>query len=255
MRIVQFTDTHLIPTKNGKLYGIDTYASLRLAFTKAMDLAQRPDAVFVTGDLTEDGARETYLRFKEIFEDSKLPVFVTPGNHDSIEVMKEVFAEGNIKVAFHAVFGEWVGIFLNSQAAGKAHGVITGDDMSAMEKVLSSAKGKSAVISFHHPPGSSCPAAGCKLKNADELAEFLRPYPEVKLILAGHLHMDVDQEYGNLRVLTSPSTFAQCVHPHVEQNANLEDFWASHRLDHSRQGFRIVDFFSSGIFSTELCWF
>ena len=73
-------------------------------------------------------------------------------------------------------------------------------------------------------------------------------------ILSGHLHREIDETHDHIRLLTSPSTFAQCQHPIEWQNVNLNDFWESHQMDMTRQGFRVLDLSEAGKFQTEIHW-
>ena len=54
MRIVQVTDCHIVAEPGRRIYGTDTFCSLRAVLKQA--LATRPELILATGDLSEDGS-------------------------------------------------------------------------------------------------------------------------------------------------------------------------------------------------------
>lgn len=254
MRIIQFTDTHLGSERGELLHGVDTQLSLRKSFEKALSLNIKPDAIFVTGDISEIGSSDSYLLFKQIFAESHLPVFVLPGNHDDTSSMSKVFFGSNVTQEAHAIRGDWLFIFVNSQVLKKSHGFIEPEELVRIENLLTSHADKWVMLSLHHPPRTECPTSGCQLKNADELLAVLSRFKNVKVILSGHLHTELDLGHQSLRMLTAPSTFALCRHPRKGDDVDVENFWASHTLLPSRQGFRSIDLLKNGEFKTEVHW-
>jgi Icc protein len=254
MRIVQITDTHLIPHVGEKFLGVDTFLTLCKAVDKARSLKPQPDAFVVTGDIAEGGDAATYHRFREIFEEYPIAVFVVPGNHDDERVMAEVFRGSNIQTVDHAVIGECLCIFIDSHVHQKSHGFLNMASLQRVEALLKIHADMPAIISLHHPPFSPCPAPGCKLQGEDELMQILRTSSSPIAILSGHLHREIDETQGNIRLLTSPSTFAQCQHPIDGQSVDLTDFWGSHQMDMTRHGFRVLDFSEADKFQTEIHW-
>ncbi len=254
MRVVQFTDTHLVPQVGGKFLGVDTFSTLRRAVDKARSLSPLPDAFFVTGDIAEDGDAATYRRFGEIFLDPSAAVFAVPGNHDEKIVMEEVFRGTNIQTADHAVFGDCLCLFLDSHVHKKAHGFLSEKILKRAEQLLKIHSGKPVIVCLHHPPFSPCPAPGCQLRNEKELMQILQNTSSPVTILSGHLHREVDETQDHVRLLTAPSTFAHCEHPVEGQDVNLNDFWESHQMDMTRQGFRVLDLSKDGKLQTEIHW-
>lgn len=255
MRIVQFTDTHLLSKVEEKLYEVDTYFSLKKAFEKAMSLSEKPSAIIVTGDIAEDGYVTTYRRFQEIFENTKQPVFALPGNHDDLTSMKSVFRANNIRYVDHAVLDNWICIFANSVVPDESYGFIQKGELIRIKELATIHQDKQVVLLLHHPPNSPCPASGCKLKNADELENVLKDLTNLKIVVSGHLHIENAETLNDVRYLSTPSTFAHATHPRVDQKVDFEDFWASHSLDRSKRGFRTLDLLPDGNFKTEVHWF
>lgn len=251
MRVIQFTDTHLLPDPGLKLHDVDTYDALRRSVETALRLKPSPDIIIVTGDIAEDGSIEAYRRFKTIFAAITIPVIAVPGNHDDPESMVTAFRDSNIAMASSVTWKHWNGIFVDSTVRGKSHGYIDESKFVALERALQQSEDRPVMLSLHHPPLSGCPSSGCQLQNGAELVSLLSQYKNVKLLISGHLHQDFEINDSHFKIFTSPSTFAQGRHPTLLDDVDFEDFWASHSLDVSRHGFRIIDLMPSGEFKTE----
>ena len=252
MRIVQLTDTHVVPEPGQQLHGVDTYRALERALERALALDPAPDAILVTGDLTEDGSRKSYLRCKELFSRSSLPVLVVPGNHDDDEVMRSVFHGSSIQVGGTAQLGDWFAVLVNSQVMHRSHGEIRDVEWTNVVNGLEAARGRPTLVAMHHPPVPACPSSGCQLKGSTSFVNRLSSHPNVKVVVSGHLHQQVASRHGQMVFLTTPSTFAQVTHPDAGSTADVEDFWASHSLTATQQGFRTLDLFAEGRFETSV---
>lgn len=250
--MIQFTDTHLLPEVGLTLYGEDTFIALHRAVNKAISLNPTPDVFVVTGDISEDGSIGSYLRFKSIFLNTDIPVFVTPGNHDDLNAMRIAFKESNVEIGSYSDWEHWNGIFVSSQVPRESYGNIDTIAFQQLEASLERSKDRPIIVALHHPPLSDCPSTGCKLQNENAFLRLLAKFKNVRLVLSGHLHQEIEKDYSHIKILTSPSTFAQGHHPPISTTLDVEDFWASHSLDISKQGFRVVDLLASGEFKTEI---
>ena len=88
MILCQLTDLHVRP--RGKLSNsvVDTNRLTEQAFRAVAQFTPRPDAVLITGDLTECGLAEEYALLAELLRLLPMPVFVIPGNHDRREILE-----------------------------------------------------------------------------------------------------------------------------------------------------------------------
>lgn len=254
MRIVQFTDTHLVPEAGQELFGVDTYLTLKKCFFKAMSLPKPPDAIFITGDISDDGSEKSYQRLREIFSQTKLPVYLTPGNHDDPAAMSQAVRGSTLQSVDYTVLGNWISVFANTRIAGKSHGFLEKEELRKIEELLGQHPEKWGMLSLHHSSQSTCPSSGCRLNNAEEFMLTLARCRNLKVVLSGHLHVAIDEMKNGVRMLTTPSTFAHGNHPRKEQNLDFENFWASHSLDKTRQGFRVVDLKPDGGLETQVHW-
>ena len=253
MRIVQFSDTHVLADVTEQHHGVDTFSSLNHAIDVVQSLNPLPDFIFLTGDIAEDGRFASYIRVKNTFERMQATVCAIPGNHDDFAVMTNAFADSRIRLQPYVALNDWVAIFLNSQVSGQSYGSIGPAALSDLEQSLLRAGDRPVIVSLHHPLVSSCPSPSCQINNAHECLELLSRYSNVKVVLAGHLHLEGERQLGHLKLLTTPSTFAGGVHP-TTSDSLTEDFWSTHSLDMTQRGFRVVDLLPGGGVESHIVW-
>ena len=91
--LVQITDLHI--REPGRLaYGrIDTAPYLRRTVDSVLALRQKPDAVVITGDLSDFGREAEYAHLAGLLAPlGDLPVYLLPGNHDERAQLRRSFA-------------------------------------------------------------------------------------------------------------------------------------------------------------------
>src|SRR5882672_10163438 len=90
MLIAQLTDLHVRP--HGVLANrvVETNAMLERALKHVAALDPVPDAVIMSGDLTDMGLAEEYEILADLIRRHlKMPAYLIPGNHDRRETMKQ----------------------------------------------------------------------------------------------------------------------------------------------------------------------
>ena len=254
MRIVQLTDLHLLPTSEASLHSVDPWLGLEEAMVRVLALTPRPAVVLLTGDIAEAGDAASYLRVRTFFEHLPFKVFALPGNHDDGAVMRESLRDSNIVCTSHAVVAECLFIFVDSTVEHASHGFISSQRLEHVAELLELHPNKAVVVALHHAMSSPCPSRGCQLLNADELLSQLQRSGRPMTVISGHLHCELDEQRGSLRLLTSPSTFAQCQHPDGEPNSVPERSSPPHVLNPTRRGFRVLEVEGTST-STEVHWF
>ena len=252
MRVLQISDLHIVAGDGEEIYGVDSHLSLERVLAHARQAA--PDVVVATGDLAERADGPSYQRLRDLLRTLELPVLVIPGNHDSVRGMQDHLCDDRILFTDRYDLGEWRMLLLDSRVRGQSHGSIGGREGERLDAALASERERPVAVALHHTPISPCPVLGCQLMDARPFLERLAEHRNVKAIIAGHSHIAADANFRGIRVLTTPSTCAAARHASAESCPDLDDFWASHSFDVTRQGYRIIDLGADGSLSTEVHW-
>ncbi|WP_340609038.1 3',5'-cyclic-AMP phosphodiesterase [Xenorhabdus bharatensis] len=211
-RILQITDMHLFANKGGSLLGINTYCSYHAVLDAILEQNIDIDLVVATGDLVQDQTPGAYQNFVEGITRLPAPCVWLPGNHDYQPAMVDVLAAAGISPSKQILIGQhWQLIMLDSQVQGVPHGELTEYQLEWMSRCLDEHSDRQAIVMLHHHPVPS----GCtwldqhSLRNAPALAECLKGKSQVKTILCGHIHQELDVVWNGIRVIATPSTCVQ----------------------------------------------
>ncbi len=252
MRLLHITDLHILADENAELYGVDTFLSLKLVLARAFEEDAKPDYIIATGDLSEDATEQSYMRLRRLFLQTGVPVFVIPGNHDSLTCMNTHLIGRLITMDFVAELPVWKVIFLNSQVPGHGYGHISHTQIGALERQLENDRQAPYLIALHHSPSTHCMGEDCQLDNADMLLGVLDKFANARAILSGHAHVRFDEVHSHLKVMTTPATSVQVTHQHrtTSQSDDSDDFLSTHEIDADRHGFRFLDLAANGEMQT-----
>jgi len=253
LRVVQITDIHLLAEPDAKLRGVDTAIALQKVIDDIFELSPLPDLMIATGDLAEDGSKATYNRLRHLLASINIPVYVLAGNHDDIGEIHASLVDENIFFVSTARVGNWNFMFVNSQVVGESYGYISADEMSVLKGNLELAGDAPVVVALHHTPMQICPRAGCQLQNVSEFNQLLHGFPGIKVVIAGHTHVDAEKINASHIQYTTPSTFAQFDHGFAS-DSDTGGFWASHTMDGSSHGFRVLDLMPDGRIASQVHW-
>lgn len=205
-RLVQISDCHL-PADAGKPYrGLRADTGLEQLFPEIE--AWQPDAVLVTGDLSEDASEASYQRLAARLGQLDVPVLALPGNHDSPARMREYFAIGPYAGPAKQRVGDWQLLLLDSSRPGRIDGRIDGEHLEKLELELE--RGLPALLALHHQPleiGSPW-IDKYRLQQPQALLDFVAAHPEIKAVVWGHVHQAFEARVGSARFMACPSTAA-----------------------------------------------
>ncbi|WP_214408228.1 metallophosphoesterase [Pseudonocardia lacus] len=196
--LIQISDPHVEDEGAVGRYGADTAAGLRLALRRLEESAVRPDAVLVTGDLTENGTPAEYRRFRSVVEPVAarlaVPFAYAMGNHDDRAALRAVLlgdGSGSTDPLFHVLRVRGLRIVvLDSSVPGLAHGELSGGQLDLLRAELAEPARDGTVLVLHHPPlPSALPVtAAIGLRGRAALGQVLAG-TDVRIVLAGHTHV------------------------------------------------------------------
>ncbi|MCG8296249.1 3',5'-cyclic-AMP phosphodiesterase [Pseudomonas entomophila] len=208
VHVVQLTDAHLFADPAGSLLGLNTRNSLGHVVGQVLREQPRIDLLLCTGDLSQDASEASYAAFRQMTAVFGAPSRWLPGNHDEAQVMQAVAPE---LVQAVTDIGQWRIVMLDSAVVGATFGLLADDQLALLDRALAGAGERHCLVCCHHQPVD----IGCAwiapigLRNADELLQRLKRYPQVKAVLWGHIHQEWDELRDGVRYLATPSTCIQ----------------------------------------------
>ncbi|AXI53358.1 3',5'-cyclic adenosine monophosphate phosphodiesterase CpdA (plasmid) [Pseudoseohaeicola sp. NH-UV-7] len=213
--ILQITDTHIVRPERLVSGQLDTAASLRKLVSRIKQIKPQLgsiDAVLVTGDLTDDGAPESYAHFKSLMAPLQLPLFVIPGNHDRRAPMRAAFAEHSYlprsgKLNWQIQLGDIDVIGLDTLIESQGGGEIDETTLVFLEQALIKGQSRPTLLALHHPPFDSGIAFmdALGLQAHKPLAKLLQGFNADIRIICGHIHSTMIATIGGKTALSSPS--------------------------------------------------
>jgi len=217
VRLLQFTDTHLLGKPGVAVRGVATDVTLVRCLAHARKRHATPRALLLTGDLVQDD-RDGYARVREQFTGAGVPVHCLPGNHDLLAEMRDELADPPFVHDIANRYDGWLIVMLDSTVPGENHGHLTAAELARLDAALTKHADAYALVCLHHHPvphGSPWLDA-LMLDNAAELFAVLARHPRVRGLLWGHVHQALDGVRGRLRLMGTPSTCMQ-FEPDAEQ--------------------------------------
>ena len=253
-RIVQITDLHILADDGETISGVNPSQSLTKVIGDILSMSPPPRMVIASGDLTDDGSELAYQQLQKLLNRLPCPVYVMAGNHDETNVMNSVLPGDNIFSQHQSSCENWQLIFVNTKIEGGSYGYVSKGELAWLEQQLVESGDHPVLLAMHHTPLKLCASATCQFENAKEFIALVQQYPNVKGMIAGHTHNDVEEVRGNLRIMTTPSTMVQVTHNQHEARTPDQGFWDFHQADISRHGYRVLDLLADGEIASKVHW-
>lgn len=210
--LAQFTDLHIGADENG----FDPVPHLEAAVEAVRALPNRPDAVLVSGDLTDDGAEAGYRVARELLERLDAPLHVLPGNHDDRGRLRAAFnlpGEGDEPVRYSVDVGKLRLVVFDSNVPGQDPGRYGPAQLRWLDAELGAQPERPTLLALHHPPLATGIEEwdGINLEPGQRplLAEVVARHPQLRAIVGGHLHRVAASSLAGVPVLAVPSTYLQ----------------------------------------------
>lgn len=202
MKIAILSDLHI--THDGHpIWGVDTRLNLNKVVARLHSIDEL-SAIFILGDLADDGLPETYNYVDETFRNLGIPTYFCKGNHDSESIYSCSYCQSYLKVNIE----DWDFIFLDTTipdidcpGKNRSRGMANLDSLSNMP-----ISDKKICVLSHHPALE----VGCWLdrriiENKLQLRDYFSRNNDIKLHIAGHIHCYSDQIESGVRYITAPS--------------------------------------------------
>lgn len=205
--------------------GVDALAALDRILLDAQHVPDI-DVVVLSGDIADDGSVagcEAVLDRVSSFAAARgIPHVYSTGNHDARDSFRQVLGSGHLypdgsdvgqqldSEADQCAASSYVDglriITLDSLIPGSIHGNVGTDQLVRLSGILASPAPNGTVLVFHHPPirlPSIPDIAKISLQNIAELEAVVRG-SDVRAILAGHLHFQLNGYLSGIPVCVTP---------------------------------------------------
>lgn len=246
LRVVQVSDCHLFKNPNTSLLGVNTDTSLQAVLQHIQANKKGVDLLLLTGDISQDGSRESYERIATYILELALPVAWVAGNHDDEKLLNAVFSASGLVKQSQIKLDAWQLILLSSVQPAAVAGFFSPETLNLLEKALAQHPQSYQAIVFHHQPllASAKWMQRLGLINSeafwDIIAKHHTQYPHtVKSVIFGHVHQIIETEISGVACYSAPSTCFQF----KPDSVNFQ-------LDNLPQGYRWYHCYPSGKIET-----
>jgi 3',5'-cyclic-AMP phosphodiesterase len=217
--LVQLSDLHIGGDENG----MDPIPRLEAVIEAVRGLPNPPDAVLVSGDLTDDGAEDGYALACEMLARLEAPLHVIPGNHDDRARLRAAFelpGEEDEPINYSVTVGDLRLVALDSIVPGQDPGEFPPEQLRWLDGELAAEPQAPTLLALHHPPLATGIAEWDEINllapQREALAEVVARHPQLLGIAGGHLHRVATSALAGRPVLAAPSTYWQ-VSPDFEE--------------------------------------
>ena len=228
--LAQITDLH-IREPNKLAYGrLDTAPYLRTCVESLLRLRQKPDAVVLTGDLTDFGRPAEYAHLRQLLAPLDMPLYLLPGNHDDRANLRAAFPEHSYMesgefIQYAVDIGPLRLIALDTMIPGQSGGQLCTSRLQWLRETLAASEGRPVVIAMPHPPFRTLIGHMDKIglqAGAEELREIVSQYSNIERIICGHLHRVIDVRFGGTIASTAPAPAHQVT---LDLDDDAESSW------------------------------
>ena len=243
INIIQITDLHLYADKNTTAHKINTFDSAQLVLQTIQNNEKYLDMLILTGDLSDDGSVASYENLKYLLRNFDCPIYLMPGNHDSLEKIKSISNINNLHNQNYKDMGKW-GIFMfNTKKDDSPNGILHTNELTYFDKIMDSKQNNFLLVMLHHHPvliGSES-MDQMIIENSSELLNRITNN-KIKGVAWGHIHNEISINYNGAHLFSTPSTCYQA-------KPKSKKF----TIDTSQSpGYRVIRLNDNGIINTEV---
>lgn len=212
MRLAHLSDLH-IPSNKGIIYGVNPVENLHKTVRLLKSMIDGLDAIVVSGDISNDGGKDSYLTADTILSELGVPIYCTIGNHDSKPVVRDlcmsrslnslVFPDKLIVNGYHLIFLD--SVIEESPGVNKSRGFLNSSEARKLD-TISKLDNDPYVVIFHHP---AVEIGGWMddriLQNRDDFNDKISRLSNVICVLSGHNHYPSTTKVGHCLYSHAPS--------------------------------------------------
>jgi len=210
--LAQLTDQH-ITIGPGDAGSADALAA---AVDAVLALDPAPDAVLLSGDLTEHASAEEYERAAELLAPLSMPIHLLAGNHDDADGLRAHLGapgEAGEPLQYSLRLGPLRLVACDTTVSGRDAGALGPERLGWLEAELGDDRDTPTLLAMHHPPVligvGVLDELGLAEADRAALADLIAANPQVKRIVSGHVHRGAVGGVGGCPVFICPSSYLQ----------------------------------------------
>lgn len=217
MLFAHISDLHF-RSDGRKLYDfIDTNTANAEVVNRINSLTEKPDAVIITGDITNCGLENEYKVAKRILGHLQYPILIVPGNHDNKSFFLKAFqplcpllGDNPQQIAYKVDHDEAQLLFIDSTEPGTHAGRLSDYTLQWLDNALEQSN-KPSYLFMHHPPVAlgNLQMDRISCQNGHELLKLIDKYPHLIRIFCGHVHRTMFTQYKQTIIASAPGTVHQ----------------------------------------------
>jgi Icc protein len=217
-QIVQLSDCHLLADIDGDYNGIKPGRYLQQALLAiTADNANPPDAVIISGDLSQDHSFQSYQLLAQLLQCIRCPVLILPGNHDDYAHLDWLCRQAPVVAATSLQLASWQLMLLDTKSDTPAGRFERAKLTELLSRFSSSPAEQFWLFSHHHPLplGSAIDKHGWL--NAEPFWQLLATEPRVKGVAHGHCHHAYSKQHQQISIVGCPASSVQFCQQHTWQ--------------------------------------
>ena len=215
------SDLH-IDSSNEEIYGINPLQNLQRSVSALKEIKDITIGV-ITGDISNDGRIESYMKADEVLSQLPFPILITNGNHDDAEAL--------LNTDFHKMRYEPFYTFNNTDfitvntvvkaedGRNRSSGIITRHELSLLKDRIIKSRNK-IIILMHHPATPTESWLDKRiLSNREDFYKTIALSQNIIAVLSGHNHYSTTVCIRSILFCTAPSvstTFDKDLKPFEE---------------------------------------
>lgn len=206
LKFIVMSDLHLVP-EGALSMTLDTAARLEQAVDAVIARYGDADFCVLAGDLADRGEAAAYERLKAIVARLPIPVHITLGNHDDratfLEAFGAEFAAETGKVDKVIDAEGYRVILLDSSEPGRVDGVLEMAQIDWLKARLAEALDRPVIVVLHHNANAlHIESDTIRILEPDAFVEALKTHPDIRQVIAGHVHLTSAATYRGLPFTT-----------------------------------------------------
>jgi len=210
--IAQISDCHLFSQTDVMHYGANVYQNL-VDVLDTIKTQYSVQAIFFTGDITQDHSEKSYQRFVQAVTACKIttPFYYLAGNHDEHDLLDKHLSVAPFKKQKLISHDHWQIALLNSKSE-TPKGFVAESELLTLENNIDNTKNQ-LIMMHHHPLDVGYFIDRHGLDNQTQFWQTINKQHTIKAIACGHVHqsMTIDSKVGTKGqpLYTCPATSIQ----------------------------------------------